>query len=236
MTVPYYLTVHNYTETLDRTFLMDSLNRQGRLPNPVEVPIFPLLIRACEALDRPGRHNTTATNTIRDEVQELVDMYSRKIVPDAHQREDNDTEAVHAELRDLTPVLPRRLPQEPSEGYSDDEDDEVEEQDPNSVGDDAMQLNDLGRPDSSIETPTDGSDGGKLAIEPMVGDLGGYEDEPAATPAVLSSRTRWHCEPLKPGHPHLGLMLYATSSDFVTCPTDTVATPSPTPRPSGVAL
>ncbi|KAG8915033.1 hypothetical protein FRC00_008549 [Tulasnella sp. 408] len=212
VTVPYYLDVHNRTEALDQTFLMDSQNRLGRASNLIWVPAFPLLIRACQSLNRPGRLDSPYTNKIRDQVLMLVDLYNREINPATAPTDDEDAVAVGTRLTSLTPTQ-LQLPAAQSD---DDNDEEGDEEDGSASADEDMRQNDLGGPGSSINTPTDGSDGGKLAIGPMVEDFGGYENEPAATPAVLSSRMRWHWQPHKTGHPDLTSLRYATSSDFVT--------------------
>lgn len=68
--------------------------------------------------------------------------------------------------------------------------------------------------ESSIETPTDGSDGG---IEFKGEDAVEHDDDPGVTPDILANRMRW-IPPKTLDLDDVGIMRFATSADFISVP------------------
>lgn len=81
------------------------------------------------------------------------------------------------------------------------------------IADEPMVKDELGG-GSSVETPTDGSDGG---IEFDGEDAVEHDDDPGVTPSILANRMRW-VPPKTLDLDDVGIMRFATSADFISAP------------------
>lgn len=217
--IPYYLQVHNETDTINDTFLFDSLGIEERPHSTATVPLYPLLVAAYFAFADPLRYDqSTRANTAYTEVRELIRLYARKPGPKAP----NVRRTEQAIL--LKECLGQANANRPHNTASGSKTMATIPESSNVAGEDAM-VDELHPPESStgIDTPSDGSTSGHMCqwdqpgepVHVFGADLESDGEVPI-TPAMLLSRSKWR--PVESENPDIGSMRFASSSDFVFAP------------------
>lgn len=180
---------------------------QEGVPYPIQswpLFVYPVLLAACQPLNTPLLIRTSQSEAARDEVNDLVRLYNRKIV---RIRPEPPSVAASQPFQADLEKYDRRYSVRNTTSIQESAHDDME-----GTGEG---LGEGSGQQSSFRTSTDRNKS-QLEDESLmeVGTQGLLaEDDPVVTPAVLSSRLRWSA--VKSEYGDVGSMRFATSSDFV---------------------
>ncbi|KAG8894898.1 hypothetical protein FRC01_012685 [Tulasnella sp. 417] len=209
--VPLYYQCHTSTPFYPQTFLFNVQDIDAYPQRHWQISIYAVLMASCQPLASPARIPSARSDAARDDVNQLIQLYRRRLTPPSIPNTIPIQELLHIQnvllsVQQMPPSWNTTAQVQESLGN-------VATGGSDAPGEAAEQA-------SPVQMATDESDKSLLkegiSAETAAPDLPTYEDDPVVTPAVLSSRINWR--PTESRYGDEGSMRFATSSDFVTNP------------------